>query len=130
MTEIMPVPRNLILLSYQQRASGQPFFEILRKIDGFQSVGQSPGHDVVSGAVGMDLIAEGIGGAVARAVAADLRGIEIDQRHAVMRGHFCDQFVVFGQLDAAFCDFVLPGHVRDVHHQELGVRIGRLDLNH
>ena len=25
MTEIMPVPRNLILLSYQQRASGDAF---------------------------------------------------------------------------------------------------------
>ena len=29
MTEIMPVPRNLILLSYQQRAFVPPFFEIL-----------------------------------------------------------------------------------------------------
>lgn len=30
MTEIMPVPRNLILLSYQQRASRPLFFVLIK----------------------------------------------------------------------------------------------------
>lgn len=42
MTEIMPVPRNLILLSYQQRAFSRSLFAILNSQLTFSAISAKP----------------------------------------------------------------------------------------